>query len=215
MCNDRQYSLYWVVSRVQSIILLAVKLLRLQTAKSLLLVLPCLWLTGCAGMLSQTGAGVPVVEGTGSQSPVEQKTTALPPPQPVVGKSNTSLPVPVKPFIEQPLPASSPAVLALLNNADKETLSGRTDYAAAAIERALGLEPQNALLWSRLASIRLSQGNWQQAVVLAGRSNTLARNNRSLLLQNWKTIERAKTGLGDIPGAAAARQTINRLTSGG
>jgi len=166
-------------------------------------------------MLNQTGAGVPVVEGTSSPSPVEQTTAVVQPPQPVIGKSNTTLSVPIKPVIEQPLPASSPAVVALLNNADKETLSGRTDYAAAAIERALGLEPQNALLWSRLAAIRLSQGNWQQAVILAGRSNSLARNNRSLLLQNWKTIERAKTGLGDIPGAAAARQTINRLATGG
>lgn len=179
-----------------------------------LLIVSVLWLGGCTGMLSQSGSGVPVVDGTGSAQPEPEEIAVVP--QSTVERDRYPGPISssVEPITEPALPASSPAVIALLDNAEKERLAGRKDHAAASIERALGLEPQSALLWSRLAVIRLEQGNWQQAVVLAGKSNSLSRNDRNLQFQNWRVIERAKTGMGDIAGAAAARQMISRLAGG-
>ena len=116
--------------------------------------------------------------------------------------------------IENSLPATSPAVASLLANAEREIQAGRHDYAVASIERALRVEPHNALLWSKFASVRLAQRNWPQANVLAARSNSFARNNRSLQLQNWRIIAQAKAMLGDSAGAASARQMILRLGEG-
>lgn len=176
-----------------------------------LLLLPLFALGGCSSMQSQQGAGVPVIDGAGRQPPQPQ--------EPVSGvpqsQSGPYVPPVVLPRsqsdMEQSLPGTSPAVVALLDNAEKERMAGRMDHAAAAIERAVGLEPQNALLWSRLAAIRLAQGNWQQASVLASRSNSLARNNRPVQLQNWRIIAQAKARMDDSAGASAARQMILRL----
>ncbi len=186
------------------------------TARLILIPLSLFWLGGCTGMLSQPGGDVPVIEGSGQTSSTNQPVPGVITPEPQQPLPRMSpLPPPTAPaVIQDTLPASTPAVTALLGSAEKERLAGRTDRAAAAIERALDLEPQNALLWSRLAVIRLDQQNWQQAVVLAGRSNTFARNSRSLQLQNWRIIEQAKRGMGDNTGAAAARQMILRLGGG-
>jgi len=162
-------------------------------------------------MQSQQGAGVPVIDGAGTQPSQQQEPVrGLPQPQPGPYAPPVVLPR-SQPSMEPGVPGTSPAVVALLDNAEKERMAGRLDHAAAAIERAVGLEPQNALLWSRLAAIRLAQGNWQQANVLAGRSNSLARNNRTLQLQNWRVIAQAKARMGDSTGASAARQMILRL----
>lgn len=186
------------------------------SARLLLIPVSLFWLGGCTGMLSQPGGDVPVIKGSGQTSSTKQSppgvlTTEPQQPLPRI----LPLPPPMAPaVIQDTVPASTPAVTALLGTAEQERLAGRTDRAAAAVERALDLEPQNALLWSRLAVIRLDKQNWQQAVVLAGRSNTFARNNRNLQLQNWRIIEQAKLGMGDNTGAAAARQMILRLGGG-
>jgi hypothetical protein len=182
----------------------------------LVFLISLIWLGGCTTMLTQPGGDVPVVEGNGQGSSTQPSAPGV-----VVAEQPQTLPRPLPapppaaaPVIQESLPTSSPAVTALLGTADKERQAGRTDRAAAAVERALDLEPQNALLWSRLALIRLEQRNWQQAVVLAGRSNSFARNNRSLQIQNWQIIESAKRGMGDNTGAAAARQMLQRLGGG-
>jgi len=177
----------------------------------MLLLVPLFALGGCSSMQSQQGAGVPVIDGAGRQPTQQQEpVSVVPQQQPVPYLPPVVLPR-SQPDMEQAVPGPSPAVIALLENAEKERMAGRLDHAAAAIERALGLEPQNALLWSRLAAIRFAQGNWQQASVLAGRSNSLARNNRTLQLQNWRLIAQAKARMGDSAGASAARQMILRL----
>jgi len=106
---------------------------------------------------------------------------------------------------------SSPAVLALLENARHDAASGRREAAAATIERALRLEPKNALLWHRLASLKLQQGHREQALNLARKSNTLAAGNQSLQVANWQVIARVKEQAGDKEGLRQARQMIERL----
>ena len=105
-----------------------------------------------------------------------------------------------------------PAVLALIDNAEQEKNSGNTELAAATIERAIRMEPKNALLWSRLAEIQLIQKNWQQAYVLAYKSNSLAQGDRKLQGQNWQIIEQAKLAQGDSVSAEQARSRIKALS---
>ena len=98
------------------------------------------------------------------------------------------------------------AVLSLLDIAQNLQLAGNFDQAAAALERALRLEPRNAMLWHRLAQIRLSQGKWRDAIDLASKSNSLAGGKREIQASNWLVIAQAKERQGDREGAQAARE---------
>jgi len=51
---------------------------------------------------------------------------------------------------------------------------GRPEAAARVLERGLRATPKNAWLWSDLARIRLEQGRFEQAEVLARKANDLA-----------------------------------------
>jgi predicted Zn-dependent protease len=108
---------------------------------------------------------------------------------------------------QQPLAGSpaNPAVVALLDTAQTQQLAGNYEQAAAALERALRLEPRNAMLWHRLAQVRLSQGQWRNAIDLAAKSNSLAGGQRDLQASNWLVIAQAKERQGDREGAQAAR----------
>ena len=97
---------------------------------------------------------------------------------------------------ENATPRSGSAVVALLDNAGQQTRSGNLDGAAAALERALRLEPRNAEIWSRLAGIRLQQSQFDQAINLASKSNTLAGNNPTLMARNNRIVAQAKQQLG-------------------
>jgi hypothetical protein len=172
------------------------------------LFLTCIvFLTACS---STSGRYVPVIEQSSTEHPEQDQrastSTVERPPAPVA-----VAPSPPPQAVEQPQPVSSPAVIALLDVADREMQSGRRDYAVASIERALNLEPKNAMLWSRLAIIRLQQQDWQQAYVLANKSNSLAQGNRSLQIQNWQVIEKARAGQGDAAGVAEARRMLDSL----
>ncbi len=115
---------------------------------------------------------------------------------------------------EDAAPAPNSAVVALLDNADQQSKSGRLDAAAAALERALRLEPRNAEVWSRLAEIRLQQGQLDQAASLAAKSNNLAGNNVSVLRRNWKIIAQARSRKGDLKGASEAQTKVRELEGG-
>ncbi|MGH8613397.1 MAG: tetratricopeptide repeat protein [Gammaproteobacteria bacterium] len=111
----------------------------------------------------------------------------------------------------EPAPPPNAAVVALLGTADQQGRAGNLDNAAAVIERALRLEPQNPLLWHRLATVRLQQRQFAQAASLAAKSNTLAGSNRQLQISNWDTIAQAKEQLGDAAAAHAAREKARAL----
>jgi len=116
-------------------------------------------------------------------------------------------------------PQGNPAVLALLGNAQSQQQAGNYEQAAAALERALRLEPRNAMLWHRLAQVRLSQGQWRNAIDFAAKSNSLAGGERKLQASNWLVIAQAKERQGDREGAQAARArmeaTGGTLSDGG
>jgi len=131
------------------------------------------------------------------------------------------VPPPPQDALAPPVAAAqgNPAVLALLGSAQSQHQAGNYELAAAALERALRLEPRNAMLWHRLAQVRLSQGKWRNAIDFAAKSNSLAGGERKLQASNWLVIAQAKERQGDREGAQAARArmeaTGGTLSDGG
>jgi Tfp pilus assembly protein PilF len=97
-------------------------------------------------------------------------------------------------------------VVALIDRAGDEQRAGRSDLAAASLERALRIEPGNARIWHRLAAVRLDQQQWARAETLAGKSNQLAAGDTALRAANWRIIAAARAARGDAAGARAARE---------
>ncbi|MDX1512909.1 MAG: hypothetical protein R3174_04115 [Gammaproteobacteria bacterium] len=107
--------------------------------------------------------------------------------------------------------STSPAVVALLNDANRASGDGRHDQAAASIERAIAIEPQSAWLWHRLAAIRLEQGELGQAAALAAKSNSLAVEDRRLQADNWRLIAEVHRRRGEHTAARSAADKAARL----
>lgn len=155
-------------------------------------------LSGCAGVPPQR-----------EQAPVVEQGRPMPA-QPQPPQSAPQLPRPEAPGpAAAPPPARSgptagPAVIALLGQARRQAGAGEGEQAAATLERALRIEPQNAWVWHRLAVLRLQQGRWDQAIDLASKSITLAGADPRLLGGNWEVIARAREGKGDHAGAQRA-----------
>lgn len=109
------------------------------------------------------------------------------------------------PDATEPAPQGQPVVVGLLQTAEQDIAGGRLDQAANSLERALRIEPQNALLWYRLAGVRLQQGRAQDAISLASRSTTLTTDER-LVTANWELIAEAHEFRGDAAKAGEARR---------
>lgn len=103
-----------------------------------------------------------------------------------------------------PAPSGNLAVTSLLGKARSQTAAGRLSDASVSLERALRIEPRNALLWHELARVRLAQGQFMQAENLAAKSNSLVSGGHVLRRENWIIIGRARTELGDLQGARQA-----------
>ena len=137
------------------------------------------------------------------------------------GRSGETLPEPDRPLPSEsePVPIIVPqkpvgsggAVVALLGQADRYRSSGDSSNEAAAVERALRIEPGNAHLWSRLSAIRLEQGRPQQTEQLALKSNALAKGDQRLQATNWRLIARARWALNDSEGARRAERKASDL----
>ena len=108
---------------------------------------------------------------------------------------------------------NKPAVVALLEESDTKLRGGDQEAAAASVERALRISPGNALLWHRLALIRMEQGRWSQAEAMAQKSLSLGGGDNGLQVDNWRLIARARRELGDAAGARAAENAANRAAS--
>ncbi len=105
----------------------------------------------------------------------------------------------------------TPAVEALAARAEQQRQGGDYTGAAATLERALRIEPQQAYLWNRLARVRLELGQGSQASNFAARSNALAGGQTKLKQNNWDIIATYRRQSGDIEGAVEAE----RLATGG
>ena len=111
--------------------------------------------------------------------------------------------------------SGSPVIVALIGDAVRAEADGNRENAAATLERAIRIEPKNALLWNRLAGLRMRQGRWQQALNLARKSNSLAPGDYDLQLENWQLILQVKQKVKDGQGIRDAQQMIERLRNKG
>jgi len=149
-------------------------------------------------------------------APVEER--APPPEEEAAAPAEEEMGAVVRPLEEstlevEPLPeattpresAANPAVVALLNDAEQQSRAGRLEEAAATLERALQIDPDNPWLWHRLARVRLEQERWTEAANLAARSNAQAGGERTLMAGNWELIAEARAAQGDEAGAREAR----------
>lgn len=97
---------------------------------------------------------------------------------------------PAQPDYTRPQPAR--AVQSLLKRAEAQQTAGELAAAANTLERALRIEPNNALVWNRLAHVRFGQGRYQQAASLAAKSRALAGGDAALRADNDTLIRRAR-----------------------
>jgi predicted Zn-dependent protease len=76
--------------------------------------------------------------------------------------------------------------------------------AAATIERALRIEPDNPLLWIELAKIRHNEGNEAQAENLARKALTMAAGDNRTQAAAWRVIADSYRARGRNPEAREA-----------
>jgi Tfp pilus assembly protein PilF len=96
--------------------------------------------------------------------------------------------------------------------AERQQVAGDHSAAVASLERALRIAPDDALLWHRLAGVRLEQGQHALVTQLAAKSNALTLpGDNALRHDNWRLIASARRGLGDLDGADRAERTAQGL----
>jgi cytochrome c-type biogenesis protein CcmH/NrfG len=79
-------------------------------------------------------------------------------------------------------------VRVLLQRAEQQRRAGELVAAVSTLERALRIEPDNPLIWNRLAHVRLVQGRYRQAAGLAAKSSALAGDDAALKADNQRII---------------------------
>jgi Tfp pilus assembly protein PilF len=134
-------------------------------------------------------------------APGEPSGTAQPPP-----------PAPGRP----PAPAPrqfrlGPAASALVAQAHRQAASGDYGQAAATLERAVRIEPDNPLVWIELGRVRLGENNATQAAALGRKALTLATGDPSAQVSAWHLIADSARSRGDNAGAADAEQRAQGL----
>lgn len=107
--------------------------------------------------------------------------------------------------------APEPAVVALLDKAQRQESAGELPSAAASLERALRIDPQNAWTWYRLGVVRFRQGRLTQAEQFARKSDALAGTDAEVRARSWRLIALIRDRQGDPAGAGAARNKANSL----
>ena len=176
----------------------------LMPAVTLLVAAQCL-LQGCSSTAPRDDH--PSIVEHGQQAPVKEP----------VSSADERLPGQPQPYLQAPtrnIPQArhqSPAVVALLDQAEQQANAGELESAAASLERAIRIDPRNAVLWYHLATVRLSQGESSQAEQLAAKSNSLASGNHSQQARNWRLIAQARREQNNPRGAATAEQRAREL----
>jgi tetratricopeptide (TPR) repeat protein len=117
--------------------------------------------------------------------------SAPPTAQPGTAQPEPGTPTPAVPEPPRPPPKQfklGPATTALVAQAHKQATSGNYEPAAATIERALRIEPENPLLWIELGQIRLSEGNAAQADGMGHKALALATGDATAQSSAWRLI---------------------------
>jgi len=170
------------------------------------LLLAALALAACSTPLYRpspgTGPGQP-----GSSTP-EQPGSAEPEPTPPVAP--TPAPPPAPPPRSHRL---SPATSALVTQARTATANGDFDAAAATLERALRIEPDNPLVWIEMGQMRLASGDAVQAENMGRRALALAAGAPREQSAAWQLIGNALRARGRNIEAQEALQRAGALVA--
>ena len=120
-------------------------------------------------------------------------------------------PAPAAPAAAAPSPAPptrqfhlGSATGALVAQAHHQAAGGDTAQAAATLERALRIEPDNPLLWIELGRVRLADSNPGQADAMGRKALALATGDPAAQSSAWHLIAYALRAHGDNVGAADA-----------
>jgi Tfp pilus assembly protein PilF len=122
-------------------------------------------------------------------------------PQPVAPPPTATEPPP------RPAPKQfhlGPAATALVAQAHKQASSGNYPVAAATIERALRIEPENPLLWIELGQVQLNEGNGAQADGMGRKALALATGDPQAQASSWRLIAESLRARGRNQEAAEA-----------
>ena len=103
---------------------------------------------------------------------------------------------------------TSARVAELWANAEQARLSSNHEAAINFILQAIELQPQDALLLSRVAELQLNVRQPVLAESYAVRSNAYAATNRTMLLRNWLIIEHSREMRGDLLGVRTAHRQV-------
>jgi predicted Zn-dependent protease len=149
----------------------------------------------------------------------------LPPGAPPSAPSPSGTAQPAPPTPEQPSPAPperpsapaprqfhlGPAASALVTQAHTQSGGGNYGQAAATLERALRIEPDNPLLWIELGRVRLGENNAAQADAMGRKALALATGDAAAQAAAWSLIADSLRALGRNPEAAEAEGRAGSL----
>lgn len=166
-------------------------------------------LAGCASVPVQQPAKPPIPEAM-PPIPEAMQQPAIPG---LPAEGNIMIPPPAPE--PKPVMSGNKAVIALLDRAQLDYEGGKREAAGASLERALRIEPRNPWLWHELAQLRLTQGQYAQAITLAQKSTSFAARENRLLALNWRVIGNARVAQGDSTGAERAFKQAAELEQPG
>ena len=148
------------------------------------------------------------------QQPQQPMPNASQQPVPVIPGDETAMVPPPKVAPNYPKSAadiSGGAVVSLMKQASQARAAGQYDQASGALERAVRIEPRNYFVWSALARNYLDKKLYDNAESIALKSNSLARGNVYVELENWKIISEARQAQGDAIGAVQAQSRLDEI----
>ena len=111
-------------------------------------------------------------------------------------------------FVTKPM---SPAVLALVSEAERSSASGDLESAVVTIERALRIDSRNPTLTYKLAAIRLKQFKPRLAEDLAKKAALLSADDKALKKKSWLLISEARRQQKNYHGAKEARLKADNI----
>ena len=100
---------------------------------------------------------------------------------------------------------TSPAVIALVSESDRDRNGGDLDAAVVVMERALRIDSRNPTLTYKLAQLRIKQNKPQLAEELAGKAALLAGSDLDLKRKSWLLIAEARQMQQNTQGAKEAK----------
>ncbi|MFK5914890.1 MAG: tetratricopeptide repeat protein [Woeseiaceae bacterium] len=120
----------------------------------------------------------------------------------------------------RPGPKTAKAVLALLAKARHASQQGSLEKAQSYLERAIRIEPKNAMLWLYMSKLRLYSNKTREAVNLAKKALALSAHNlgrsareQSLLKEDcWRVMAHAYQKMGKNTKAQQAQAKANELS---